>query len=432
MISTKRRTVLKAILASGPLLAMRPALADTRPIVVMTSYPDTVISLFQSAFEHHYPQYHLQILWRMPFDALPYLQQPKQSGVDVYWSASPRNFAKLAQQGALRKLDIDLAGLPPEIGHTRLTDPGGYYTATEMAGYGFAVNPAVLQRLGVPAPADWTDLTDPRLENMIALPDPVRVGFAPVMVDIVLQAYGWDKGWALWSEIVGNSVLLGRGSTFVTDELAEGRRAIGPTIDFFAVSAIVNGAPLRFVYPARSGINPAQVAITASAPNPDGARAFVEFLVSDAGQRILTHPDIRKLPVRPSVYAQLPVDYFNPFAAADKGGFNYNEQIGLPRMALVTAIFGQMLSYDQPALAGLWHRTHQAEKAGKPVAEIRKLLCTPPITEQQAGDDKMLNAVKHSSEGAQPGAPTAIEIGWKHNSDSSRQQADALLRKIGA
>jgi hypothetical protein len=53
-----------------------------------------------------------------------------------------------------------------------------------------------------PRRSDRADLADPRFAGQIALPSSVKVGFAPPLMEIVLQAYGWEKGWALWSEMM--------------------------------------------------------------------------------------------------------------------------------------------------------------------------------------------------------------------------------------
>ena len=106
-----------------------------------------------------------------------------------------------------------------------------------------------------------------------------------------------------------------RGAALALSQAAR-RRGIGISIDFFVAAAIAKGAPLRFIYPKQGGVNPGQVAIMANAHNLEGARAFVAFLLSDVGQQMVTHADIRKLPVRPSVYAKLNGGYHNPFVAA--------------------------------------------------------------------------------------------------------------------
>ena len=384
--SPSRRAFIKAAGGLGVAAAAgwaAPAFARPVDVVVVTSYPDEVVSRFEAAFEKANPGYRLRIVWHMPHDALPTLRQPGPDGVDVYWTPSPYNFAVLKREGLLRKLDVDRSGLPGRVGNTLIDDPDGYYVATETAGYGFAVNPGYLEAHGLPAPADWADLADPRYAGHIALPNPGKVGFAPVMADIALQAYGWEKAWAVWSAAVANSTLVERGGTFVTDELASGRRGIGASIDFFVASAIAKGAPLRFIYPKNGGVNPAQVAIMAGAKNVDGARAFVSFLLSDAGQRLVTHPDIRKLPIRPSVYASLDAGYHNPFAAAAAGSYGYDGIRTEGRLPLIAALFDIALARRRDVLAVLWPKARAA--TGARGEEAQRLLAAVPINENEAG-----------------------------------------------
>lgn len=431
--SALRRRLLLALGALPAAGHAAPAAPSRQPVVVLTSYNDEVFSRFEAAFEQAWPQYKLQLVWRMPHDALPYLRQARQSGVDVYWSASPRNFASLAADGIWQPLAIDRSGLPARIGKASLADADGYYAATEMAGYGFIVNPAELARLGLAVPQDWSELATAAWSGRIALPDPGRVGFAPVMVDIVLQAYGWERGWALWSAIAGNAgSVMEAGSTFVTDEVAGGRCALGLSIDFFSAAAIANGAPLRFVYPAHSGINPAHIAICRDAPNPDGARAFANFVLSATGQRLITHRDIRKLPVRPAVYRELPADYYDPFRAAAQGVFDYDGTATRDRLGLVAALFAQTLTREHGELAGLWRRVHRAEAAGRDVAAARRLLEAPPLTAAEADDPALLASFRNRREAATAPAANAIELRWQENSRARRGEVARRLDQSGA
>lgn len=419
-----RRRLLAALLAAPLLAAVQPGHA-AEPVVVMTSYPDAVVSRFEAAFNKLHPELRLQFVWRMPHDALPYLEKPG-NGVDVYWSASPRTYARLAAEGAFAKLDLDRSGLPEWIGKTRLDDPKGYWIAPEMAGYGYAIQPQALAALGVAAPKDWPDLADPRLAGRIALPIPARVGFAPVLVDIVLQSSGWERGWALWAAIADQSVLVDRGANFVSDEVASGRCAVGLSIDFFVASAIANGARLDFVYPAHGGMNPASLAIMAQAPNPAGAKVFAEFVMSGAGQRLLTHPDIRKLPVRPAVYADLPADYPRPFEAAARGAYDYDNAAGRERLALVTALFQQMLVERHARRVELRTALQAAKTAGRDVAAAEALLDTPPLSAAQAADPQRQALFRNRLEGGDSPA-NAQEKAWLAATDASLAKAAALL-----
>lgn len=426
----RRLLALGALATAGAALAPHRARAQSRqPVTVVTAYPEEVSSRIEAAFEAAHPAYRLQLVWRMPHDALPYLQAPRQSGADVVWLASPRTFASLQKSGALRPLGISLDGLPARVGGTPLTDPAGCYTASEVAGYGFVWSLARLAALGLTPPQDWADLAAPGWAGQIALPIPARVGFAPPMLDIVLQADGWERGWAVWSEIAGNAALLGQGSTFITDEVGSGRRALGLSIDFFANAAIAGGAPLRFSYPRHGGLNPAHIGITASAPNPDGARAFVQFVLSEAGQRLLAHPSIRKLPIRPSVYAQLPAGQFNPFEAARQGGYGYDHGASQPRLGLLAALFEQVLVAEHPRRAALWRALHAQEAAGHPNPQARDALTQVPLDAAQAGDAALQARFSRIETAAGVATPPAkaLEQAWREQASAWADQAERAL-----
>jgi len=282
-------------------------------LVVLTSYPEEVFSRFEAAFEKQHPDVNVDILWQRPLGDVSLLEKEK---VDVYWAPSRQNFIQLSQAGAFQKLTLDRSGLAERIGHFLLADPNGYYLATEMAGFGFVINPEYLQQHQLPAPKTWFDLAQPIYATHLAFPIPSKVGFAPAIIDFILQAYGWQAGWALLSEIVANAHLMdfSQGET-VVDRIAGGKNGIGLSIDFFVAAKIANGATLSFTYPKITAYSPAYVAITAKTTARPEAQQFVEFLLSDSGQKTLFDPDIRKLPVRPAIYQDAPKGYYNPFVA---------------------------------------------------------------------------------------------------------------------
>ncbi len=362
--------------------------AATEKVVVVSSYPQEVISQFEAAFEKKYPQYRIELQWRQSRDAMSYLHQP-HSPADVYWTPAQRNFALLAKEGAFRKLDIDLAGLPQKIGGFRISDADGYYVAHETAGYGMAYHPAELERLHLPLPADWKALTAPAFDGHVMLPIPSRVGYAPILIDTMLQGYGWEQGWQVLRGIAANAVLADAGATFITDDIGSGRYAVGMTMDFFAVSAIANGKPIRYTYPEKVGYSPAHVAIFKEAANLEGARAFVSFVLSDEGQKILFHPDIRKLPVRPAVYKNKPAGYFDPFASARRATYDYDTNAGLQRQDLVSALFDALITRHHAELKAMHQALRRAElnaPGDARLLEARRHADWLPLTLAQVND----------------------------------------------
>ncbi|MDQ2105615.1 ABC transporter substrate-binding protein, partial [Azospirillum isscasi] len=324
-------------------------------LLVLTSYPDELVARFEAAFERANPGTDVQILWKTGREAMPILRGAGQGGVDVYWTPALRNFPVLRDEGRLRPLEIgllkiDRQALPGRIGAQILSDPSGRFEAFEVAGYGLVVNPAYLAEKGLPTPRSWADLADPALAGHVAFPVPSRVGFAPVLVDIILQAEGWEAGWRLLQRIAAGAELMDRGPG-VGDSVASGRRGAGPTIDFQALNAKSDGKPVEILYPERTAWLPAHIGVTAAAPHPKAAAAFVGFALSEEGQRILFHPDIRRHPVRPAVYRDAPAGTGNPFAAA--GGFAYETERGSRREPAVAALFDALITRRQEELRGL-------------------------------------------------------------------------------
>ncbi|MFT3800440.1 MAG: ABC transporter substrate-binding protein [Burkholderiaceae bacterium] len=408
----------------------------TRELTVLTSYQTEVVTRFERAFEHAHPRIRLRIVWRPASESFDFVRQPGRSGIDVVWAASPRLFDALAEAGALVPAGVDRRGLPDRVGGTRIDDPSGRYLATELAGYGFAIHPGYLARHHLPVPRDWPDLADPRYDGHLLVPNPNRVGFAPVLADIPLQAYGWQAGWAIWSRIMANARSAGSGGPFLSDALTQGQAGIAPSIDFFVASAIARGAPLQFVYPRQGGINPGHVALLQGSPHADIARRFIDFVLSDAGQSLLLHPDIRKLPVRPGVYAKAPAGYHDPFATAARGGYRYDNARGRPRLSALAALFDASLVAPLPRLQEDWRAWYAAERDRDPadgrrravLAAARRLLEAPGATEAEL-DDPSLQAIfeQRRRDPASAARAEAIERRWQAQAAERLARAAALL-----
>lgn len=421
------------------LVAWSTLACAAQPVVVVTSYAQEVISRVEDAFARAHPESRLQVIWRMPRDAMPYLTSEAGKGVDVYWSASGRNFAELAQRDAFVAMPDAVAKVPARAGGFILSDAQSRYVATEMATYGFAINPDYLKQHTLSAPQTWRDLAAPRYAGHLLFPLPSKVGFAPLMIEALLQRYGWQDGWALLNEIATNAQLWSPGGAFITEEVASGKKGVAVTIDFFAQSAIANGAPMQFVHPDVIGISPGHAAILRGAPNPGGAHAFIDFLLSADGQQLLAHPDIRKLPVVPAVYASLPAGQFDPYAATLHNGFEFDEAKAQQRMAIDNVVFDVLITLQAERHAKLWSLIRQAEATGDSGAgaklravanEARALALQAPIDETQSTSKEVWAALGARVVRGGTDAPpqsSAMQEAWMKRVAARYDQAIAAL-----
>ena len=120
--------------AFAVLAAAASAHAAEDRVVVMTSYPDEMVSRYEAAFEKANPGIDMQVVWKMPRDAVVHLRQEKEGGVDVYWSPARNNFVLLRDEGHFRPMKVDRTGVPGAIGKQNLSDLSGLFEAFEVAG----------------------------------------------------------------------------------------------------------------------------------------------------------------------------------------------------------------------------------------------------------------------------------------------------------
>ncbi|WP_158282544.1 hypothetical protein [Azospirillum sp. TSH58] len=148
---------------------------------------------------------------------------------------------------------------------------------------------------------------------------------------------------------------------------------------------------MEILYPERTAWLPAHIGVTAAAPHPTAAAAFVAFALSEEGQRILFHPDIRRHPVRPAVYRDAPAGTGNPFAAA--GAFAYETERASRREPAVAALFDALITRRQDELRDLLALLDEARRAaartGDPALaakaeEALALATAVPLTEDEA------------------------------------------------
>lgn len=419
--------VMRSVAVAAAASSVAAATAAEGRVVVLTSFPEAFTAQYERAFERAYPGTRVELLWRASADGLAWLRRGGDREVDVYWTPSPGNFARLRDERRLARLAIADADLPGQIGGRSISDPEGFFAAFELAGFGIAYNPSVIRELGIAAPRDWSDLAAPVYAGKLHMPTPARTGFASALVEAILQAEGWDRGWALLSAIAGNAAWLGNpDSGGGPDPLANGRIAARLSIDFLARPA---GDTVAFAYPPRTAYSPAHIAVMAEAQNLDSAALFVGFVLSPAGQSLLLHPDVARLPVRPSLYDAHPELGARPFA---DNALGYDSALTEARRGLVAALFDAVLVTPHAELVVAWQALHAAERDGKVGADVlreaRRLLEMPPIDAAQAGPALRAQFASDVSSGSSAEQAT-VASGWLFDARSRIDAARSLLER---
>lgn len=412
-------------------------------VTIVTSYNKDMAGPFAAAFEKAHPGTKVEVQQRHTAAAVAFIQETKSNPPDIFWASAPDAFEVLKQNSLLEKYKPKAEGIATKAGSYPINDPENFYTGFAASGYGIEYNTRYLKANDLPAPKEWDDLKKPIYFGHVGISAPSRSGTTHLTVETILQGEGWDKGWATMLEIGGNLRQVADRSFGVPDAVNSGQYGIGIVIDFFGLSGKASGFPVEFVYPSVTAIVPANIAIIKGAQHPKAARAYIEFLLSAEGQKILLLPKIQRLPVRLATYSEAPADFPNPFKNEKlDAGVHYNVDLSEKRYQLVNSLFDRIITFRLKELNAAWKAIHDTEKklgaktnpaAKKMLAEARKLASTVPISEKEAGDPAVMNSFHKLKKGAKAaGRQAEFEEKWDAAALKNYGEAKTLAEKAAS
>jgi phosphoglycerate transport regulatory protein PgtC len=286
--------------------------------------------------------------------------QSKPGGIDVdlLFGGGTDPFEELKKAKLLEPAEIDVGEMPASLNGVPLYDPDHTWYATMLAGFGILYNKEVLRRLNLPEPKTWSDAAIPRGLPLVAIGDPRRSGSLHVVYEIILQGYGWDKGWELLYRIAQNTRSFSSASTQTIRDVMVGEVAYAFAIDAYAGQAIreLGDQNIGYVIPEDHAVFTGDsIAILKGSKNYEQDKNFIRFLLSERGQLLLggkkgavggpKEYELGKMPVLPSLYQKYKSDlsvWTDPFNY-NRSALAYNSKLSSERWQLVNDIFGTFL-----------------------------------------------------------------------------------------
>jgi iron(III) transport system substrate-binding protein len=341
-------------------------------------------------------------------------------GIDLVWGGGDYLFEvqlknpKRPEHGVLQPVALDpaimkaafpkadLGGVPL---YDRAAEPQWFGTA--LSSFGIVYNKDVVRHLGLPEPKTWRDMAHPKYRGWIGLADPTRSASARTafmtiieraMADAAEQGRSEDDGWAdgmgLIRLISSNARLFSEGASSVPGLISNGDAAAGMAIDFYARSQIeaVGESRLGYVEPAGATIvNPDPIGMVRGAEHAETARRFIEFVLSERGQRLWNSragaaggpktTSLRRLPVMPSLYDPPNnrdfTDPVNPYAISS----SFNSSNGRKR---TFTILGELIQVSSMDVLGELRDTRAMIAASPRAAELEAKLGKFPFDQREA------------------------------------------------
>ena len=306
--------VLLAAGASGPVLGQAPIESELALITPVSKFiHDAALKAFADYAKEK---------WNVPVkvSAIPagtpvaygrIVEWKGKPEVDIFWGGESALFEKLAEQKLLQKVEISREvweAIPASIGKPRpipLKDKDGFWVGTALEPYGLVYHPKKMQRLGIPEPREWDDLLNPKLKGEVAQCAPTRSSSSNATYEVILSMYGEDKGWEWLRKLAANTGHFTARSRDVPTVVAKGEYSAGFAVpSYMAFEEKLAGFELKFVAPKNAFVTPEPMAILAGARNPKAARAFIEFLLSERGQKVFMERGL--FPITPKYKVQGP------------------------------------------------------------------------------------------------------------------------------
>lgn len=373
-------------------------------IVIVSPHWEGVRTEFEAAFKPHYEAATgrtVDFKWLdiggasdiLKFLRSEFKNKPDGIGVDVFFGGGTDPFIEMDRLGLLVPVTLpaDIGdGLARSIGGVPLvSDTGTWYAAT-MAGFGIIYNRLVLAKLKLDEPKTWADMTAPAYRSWVGSADPRKSGSVHMAYEIILQAYGWERGWEVLTALGANVRGFASNAAATPKDVTVGEVAVGLSIDSYAWHQVREAGEevIGYVMPDDlTVVNGDAIALLHGARNREAAEAFIRFVLSETGQKLwilrLGEPDgpkqfeLGKFSVRPGIYPKVvgrtpvklnPFDWSSSFVYdADKGSRRWtviNDLIGTqiidPHRRLKTLAFQPSLGRppvseaEADSLAGLW------------------------------------------------------------------------------
>ncbi|WP_164821286.1 ABC transporter substrate-binding protein [Paenibacillus koleovorans] len=225
--------------------------------------------------------------------------------IEMFQGTTGKILARMEAEKANPVVDVVvLASLPSAIGMTKsgltmpykeaknadklfpgYSDKDGNYFSYSLSALGIAYN----TKLVTNPPKEWADLTKPEWKGKINIPDPALSGSALDFLTGYVNKNG-EAAWDLFSKIQANGAIIAGANQEALDPVISGAKSIVmANVDYMTYASKAKGEPIDLIYPAGGTvISPRPAMIMKTTKNPDAAKAFIDYLLSDEAQKLVT------------------------------------------------------------------------------------------------------------------------------------------------
>ncbi len=252
--------------------------------------------------------------------------QKERPVADVFWNNEIARTIQLANQG----LATDLTDLIPESLPGKWRDPNGRWAAFSLRARVLVYNTDMLGGDNdEQPPTSLKELTDPKWRGRVAMANPLFGTTAAHMAALTVL-WGEEETDRWLNDLKANGLRLVEGNSVVRDVVARGEVAVGLTDTDDVFAGMAEDMTIDFLLPDQDGMGtfamPNSVIRIAGGPHPEGAEAFIRYLLGEEVERMMAFSRARHIPVREGVEHPEELDRFEGLVTME---VDYNEVAAL-------------------------------------------------------------------------------------------------------
>jgi ABC-type Fe3+ transport system substrate-binding protein len=295
--------ILRALKLAVFLACSLPAMGLADKLVLISPHWEGIRYEFERAFKARYQKETGRIVELDWIDVggssetLRYIEsefknKPAGIGIDIFFGGGLEPYLALKTERLLTAYALPkplLEKIPPSVAGVPLYDPDHTWYGATLAGFGIVYNKVVLNLTKLPVITTWDDLASAKAFGWVGSSDPRKSGSVHMVYEIILQAYGWEKGWRIITALGANVRNFTNAASQIPKDVAIGEVAYGLAIDFYAWAQVKDAGPdkIGFVMPDNlTIITPDGIGILKGAANLAVAQAFIRFMMSEEGQKL--------------------------------------------------------------------------------------------------------------------------------------------------
>jgi ABC-type Fe3+ transport system substrate-binding protein len=376
-------------------------------LILLSPHQETIQKEFTSAFKKWYQakyKVNVELVWLdqggtsniIRFIESEFKRSPSGINADIFFGGGTTPYLKLKKEGCLQPYKLPagiLSKIPKVYSGSPVYDPDYQWYSACFSGFGILYNKQLFNMLGLPRPAKWSDLAKPELAKWVSSSDPRQSGSIHQMYEIILQSYGWEKGFDVITRMNANVKLFGRGASDIPRDVDLGETACGLAIDIYALAKIAESGPDKLGYVMPEGetvISGDAIAIVKGAPHQIIAQRFLEFVIGEPGQKLWMlkaglpggpeKTTLRRMSVMPPLYdalgnkADVPT---NPFKW--KTVLKFDDAKSSARQGIIDDLIGALTIDVHEDLVKAW----EAVRKGGMKPEALKKLVSVPVSEAE-------------------------------------------------